>query len=277
MTGTMTAGTDTTTRKREDRAGEAAGYRVTPARVLRSEWCKLWTLRSTWYTLTATIILVMCLGPIIAAGYRDNGNGSSDAIDISLFGANIALLIIIVLGVLITASEYSTGMIRSSLAAVPRRLPLLWAKAAIYAGVVFVLAAGSVSVAFRLSQIGLADTRLAASLSDPGILRSLIGTAGELALLGVLSLALGSLTRNIAGGVAASVGGLLVVPQMINLLPVSWADDLAWYTPAGAGDAMGTLTRSAHQLSPLAGTAVLLVWTALALAAAGVLLVRRDA
>jgi hypothetical protein len=217
------------------------------------------------------------LGAIVGAAYHDGDGGSADAVDLGLLGVNVAMLIVIVLGVLVTAGEYSTGMIRSSLAAVPRRLPVLWAKATIYGTVIFVLTTVSVFVAFLLAQVGLADTRLAASWSDPGVVRALVGAAGNLALLGVLSLAVGSLVRTIAGGLAACVGGLLIAPQMIGLLPVSWADDVAWHTPAGAGDAMGALTRSAHQPSPAVGAAVLVAWTALALAAAGVLLVRRDA
>jgi hypothetical protein len=282
MTGTITSGADVATRQPEDGDADAAGYQVTyqvtPARVLRSEWCKLWTLRSTWIALAVTVVLVVVLGAIVGAAYHDGDGdgGSADTIDISLFGVNFAILTVIVLGVLVTAGEYSTGMIRSSLAAVPRRLPVLWAKSAIFGTLLFVLTAVSVFVAFLLAQVGLADTRLAASLSDAGVARALVGTAGGLALLGVLSLAVGSLVRNVTGGVATCVGGLLIVPQMIRLLPVSWADDVAWYTPAGAGDAMGALTRSAHQLSPPVGAAVMAAWTALALAAAGVLLVRRD-
>ena len=135
-------------------------YRVTGGRVLRSEWAKLWSLRSTWITLALGFVFLVAFGLIAAAQFKsryDSGRhmdpdfATSTALSLSLFGTNFAQLALGVLGVLVTAGEYSTGMIRSTLAAVPRRLPVLWSKSAVYGLVSLVVGLVGVFIAFPVA------------------------------------------------------------------------------------------------------------------------------
>ena len=257
-------------------AAQLTGCRVTPVRVLRSEWSKLWSLRSTWITLAACTVMTLAMGAVAGATYSPDGDRMSDPVRLSLFGLNFTQLAAAVLGVLVTAGEYTTGMARATFAAVPRRLPVLWAKAAVFGTTLFALTLPTVLLTFPLAQHFLSGTEMHASFGDPGVLRSLLGSAANLALVGVLGLALGSLLRSAPGGIGVFVGGLLVLPQTATLLPSDWADSVPAYAPSSAGEAMMSLTPRAHELSPEAGLAVLCGWVAVALGAAAFRLVRQD-
>ncbi|MER6160460.1 ABC transporter permease [Streptomyces sp. NPDC001868] len=262
-------------------------YKVTGFRVLRSEWAKLWTLRSTWITLAVGLVLLISFGVIASAQYGsgsgldDGGPGgdlsNADALGLSLFGISVAQMAFGILGVMVTAGEYSTGMIRSTLAAVPRRLPVLWSKSAVFGLVAFVLGTIGASVAFLIGNELVAGTAAELSLSDSGVVRSLLGGGLYLGLVAVIGTALGALFRSVAGGIAAVVGILMLVPSLTSLLPNSWEDDVTKYLPSNAGESLYTLTHDAASLSPTAGLVVLLGWSALALAGAAYRLVRTDA
>ncbi|NGO10721.1 ABC transporter permease subunit [Streptomyces sp. HC44] len=260
--------------------------KVTPRGVLRSEWAKFWSLRSSWITLTASVVVLLVFGTIAASTYSpptgaDSGpsmsDGSSDAVNLALMGTPFVSLIVGSLGVLLFAGEYSTGMIRSTLAAVPRRLPVLFSKIAVVAPLVLVLTTIGAFVAFQLGAIGLDGEEIALSLGDDGVLRSLLGVGVYLALVAVFGVALGALLRSAAGGIASLLGILLILPNLTSLLPDSLADTLQPYFPSTAGEAMFSLHRSADSLSPGAGFAVFAAWVALALAAAAIRLKRTDA
>jgi ABC-type transport system involved in multi-copper enzyme maturation permease subunit len=262
-------------------------YRVTGRRVLRSEWAKLWTLRSTWIALGLALVFVVAFGLIASARYKsvvDGGTPHLDrdwadatAVSLSLFGTNFGQLALGVLGVLVTAGEYSTGMIRSTLAAVPRRLPVLWSKAVVYGLVALVVGGVAVFAAFVFGSGIVSGTRAAMSLSDAGVARSLLGAALYLAMVGVIGVALGGLLRSIAGGIAVLVAVLMLVPGLVSLLPDSWSGDINPYLPSNAGQAMFALHQAPQTLAPMAGFAVFLGWMSVALAAAALRLVRRDA
>lgn len=262
-------------------------YRVTGRRVLRSEWAKLWTLRSTWITLGLALVFVVAFGLIASARYKsvvDSGTPRLDhdwadatAVSLSLFGTNFGQLALGVLGVLVTAGEYSTGMVRSTLAAVPRRLPVLWSKAVVYGLVALVVGGVAVFAAFVFGSGIVSGTRAAMSLSDAGVARSLLGAALYLAMVGVIGVALGGLLRSIAGGIAVLVAVLMLVPGLVSLLPDSWSGDINPYLPSNAGQAMFALHQAPQTLAPMAGFAVFLAWMIVALAAAALRLVRRDA
>ncbi|MFD0402269.1 ABC transporter permease [Kitasatospora sp. NPDC059811] len=270
-----------------DRRPARPAYRVTPVRVLRSEWAKLWSLRSTWITLGLGLLFLVAFGLIAAFQFKsritsgrpmDRGDfADASALSLSLFGTNFAQLAFGVLGVLVAAGEYSTGMIRSTLAAVPRRLPVLWSKAAVYGVVVLLLGTVGVFVAFAADSGILSGTRAAMTFSDAGVLRGLLGAGLYLALVGVIGVALGALLRSVAGGISVLVASLMLVPGLISLLPSSWQDHISPYLPSHAGEAMFALHHDATTLSPAAGLAVFLLWTVLALAGAAVRLVRSDA
>ncbi|MEU8984801.1 ABC transporter permease [Streptomyces sp. NPDC048309] len=261
-------------------------YKVTGRRVLRSEWAKLWSLRSTWITLGLGLLFLIAFGVIAAAHYKSQLNSGqplrpddadATALSLSVFGTNFAQLALGVLGVLVTAGEYSTGMIRSTLAAVPRRLPVLWSKSAVFGVVALVVATLGVFVAFVITSGIVSGTPAALTLSDSGVVRSLLGAGLYLGLVGVIGTALGALLRSVAGGISVLVASLMLIPGLISLLPTSWQDDISPYLPSTAGESMFALTHDSTTLSPTAGLLVFLGWTALALAGAAYRLVRTDA
>ena len=168
---------------------------VTQRRVVRSEWTKLWSLRSTRWSLLAAVVAMAGLGmhrrrgpdgPLDRSSSRDE-RARYDPIDTGVGGYHLAQLAIGVLGVLVITGEYSTGMIRSSLMAVPHRLPVLWAKVAVFAAVTFVLMLVASFVSFFGVQAIVAQRHLQHALGDPHALRAVIGTALFLTVLGVLS------------------------------------------------------------------------------------------
>ncbi|MFH9867274.1 ABC transporter permease [Streptomyces lydicus] len=261
-------------------------YRLTGRRVLRSEWAKLWSLRSTWITLGLGLLFLVAFGIISAARFKsasDSGQqldpdfAHSTAVSLSLFGTNFAQLALGVLGVLVTAGEYSTGMIRSTLAAVPRRLPVLWSKSAVYGLVALLVGTVSVFATFPFVSGLVSGTPAAMTFSHAGVVRALLGGGLYLGLVGVLGTALGALLRSVAGGVSVLIGALMLIPGLISLLPSSWQDDISPYLPSTAGESMSALTHDSTTLSPTVGLAVFLGWTLLALAGAAYRLVRSDA
>lgn len=178
---------------------------------------------------------------------------------------------------LLAAGEYTTGMIRSTLAAVPRRLPVLWSKSAVIGSVALVLTTIAALAAFQLGTLGLDGEKIALSMSDDGVLRSLAGAGVYLGLVAVFGVALGVLLRSSAGAIAALVGVLLILPGLASLLPDSWYDTINPYFPGNAGSAVFALHQSSDALSPGAGIAVFAGWVALTLAGAAYRLVRGDA
>lgn len=267
------------------RAGTRA-YKVTGPRVLRAEWAKFWSLRSSWITLGVAVVLLIALGAIASATYSPDataqggppgpGSGEQDAVSLALLGVTFASLAVGVLGVLLSAGEYTTGMIRSTLTAVPRRLPVLWSKAAVIGPVVLVLTTLGVLAAFQLGTLGLDGEKIALSLGDDGVLRSLAGAGLYLALVAVAGVALGMLLRSSAGAIAILVGVLLILPGLASLLPDSLYDDINPYFPSNAGSALYALHQSSDALSPAAGLAVFAGWVALTLAGAAWRLIKSD-
>jgi len=258
---------------------------VTFTRVLRSEWTKLWSLRSTRWSLFAAVVGMAGLGAVVAAFQMNRWphmdpreRAHFNAIDAGVGGYHLAQLAIAVLGVLVISGEYSTGMIRSSFMAVPRRLPVLWAKLTTYGAVTFVLMAASSFVSFFAVQAIVKRRHLQHSLSDPHALRAVLGTALFLTVLGALCLGLGALIRNTAGGIAAFVGLLFVLPGVVAILPSSIGDAINPYLPVNAGTAVATVRfDNSHHLAPWAGFGVFCAYTAVVIAAAAIALVRRDA
>lgn len=265
-------------------------YKVTGIRVLRSEWTKFWSLRSSWITLGVAVVLLILFGAIAAYTYSPDAGATtgppggpgdtgsdSDAVSLALTGVSFASLAVGVLGVLVSAGEYSTGMIRSTLAAVPRRLPVLWSKAVVIGPPVLILTTIGALAAFQLGTPGLDGHAIALSLGDDGVLRSLAGAGVYLGLVAVFGVALGVLIRSSAGAIAALVGILLILPGLASLLPDSWYDTFNPYLPSNAGSAVYALHQSSDALSPGAGLAVFAGWVALALAGAAYRLIRTDA
>lgn len=252
---------------------------VTLRRVIRSEWIKLRSLRSTVVVSALTVLIMVALGLLIPYFAWRNAapieRAHFDAIDRSLSGWHLAVLTVGILGVLVITGEYTTGMIRATLGAVPRRLPVLWAKAAVFAPVTFVLALASSFAAFLGGQALISPN--GASLGSPGALRAVFGVALVLTLMGLLGLALGFLTRNTAGGIAAVVVLIFVVEAIGNVLPSSWQPKVLPYLPLQAGQALFLLRREQNMMHPWPGFAVLCAYVVVGMALAAVALRRRDA
>jgi hypothetical protein len=258
---------------------------VTQARVVVSEWTKFVSLRSTRWSLGVGILLTIAFPILFAAVTASHwahmsaaDRASRHPLDIALAGVNVAQLAIAVLGVLVITGEYSTGMIRSTLIAVPKRLPMLWAKLGVYAAVSFVLMVPSVLIGFFASQAILSRHHiLQISFSAPGVTRSLLGGALYVTLVGIFALAVGTIVRSTAGGIATFAGIFFVIPPLMNILPTSWNNAISKFLPSDAGSQLFSLHQGAHSLSPAWGGLVMLGYCAVAVAIAAVFLVRRDA
>ena len=237
------------------------GLRVTQSRVVLSEWTKFRSLRSTVYTLLAAVVFMIGLGALFAAITAGQPGGlepGSSAISTSLSGTFFAQLAIGVLGVLLISGEYSTGMIRSSLTVVPRRLPMLSGKLAVFTGVVFLTMLIASFAAFFVGQVLFSLQHLDASLSDPGALRSVVGAALCVTVAGMTALALGALLRNTAAAITTFVAVFFVIPPLTLLLPASLTDHFVQYLPSNAGAVMvGGNFGVAHPLAPWTGFAVM--------------------
>jgi len=254
------------------------GMRVTTARVAASEWTKFWSLRSTAATLAVGVALLVGIGLLASAiGGGDGGpggGGPQSPVDLSLAGMGFAQLAFGTLGVLFMAGEYSTGMIRSSLAAVPARLPVLWAKIAVFAAVSFVVGLAAAVIAFTGGQLIAGDT--GASWADPGVARAVIGTAVVVTGSGVLGIALGALLRSTPAAISTLFGVMFLLSGIaVLLLPESWSD-VALYLPADAARAFVTAVPQAGGLAPWTGLAVFAAYIAATVSAAAWRLKRTD-
>jgi ABC-2 type transport system permease protein len=251
---------------------------------LRSEWIKFRSVRSTVWTLLAAAVATVGLGAALCAAYVSRYDQLSlgerarfDPTAFNLRGLFLAQLAIGVLGVLVISSEYTTGMIRTSLAAVPQRRTIVAAKSLVFVAVAFVVGTASSFGAFFAGQSILASKHLNVGLGDPGVLRAVVGGGVYLALIGLLALALGTLLRRTAGAIAALFGLVLVLPPLLGALPSPWGTDVPKYLPSEAGQAMLGIHQHSDLLSPGAGFAVMLAWVAAAVGVALYAIAHRDA
>jgi ABC-2 type transport system permease protein len=254
-------------------------------RIVRFELKKLRTLRSTTYLMlgTAALLIVMgCIGAASATGSVDTtgagpggggpGLDTGDPVSTVLLATDFAVLIMGVFGCLAIAREYASGMIRTSLIAVPRRIAALGGKVTAVFTVTVVPAFVGVFVAFLLGTAILsAGDSPSASLRDAETLRAVAGTAVYLIGIALIGLALGVLTRSTAAGISTLVAVVLIVPLFAGLLLPDSFDTALQFLPSNAAQAMtGTSASSqtADLLSPGAGAAVFAAWVVTSLAAA---------
>jgi ABC-2 type transport system permease protein len=261
------------------------------AGVLRSEWIKLRTLRSTVWSylfvivLTLGMALVMSLTIANGMGGEIDIRGTSGAaetelfVQSSVFGVYLAQLVVAVLGVLVVTGEYSTGMIRSTFAAVPTRLPALAAKAAVLFVATFVVGLVSTMGAFFVSTAVYSGYDLSASVVDPDVLLPLLGASLYLALLAVFALGVGTMVRSSGGGIGIVLALILVVPTVLGMVPADWAQSMVPYLLSDAGTSMfapATLTGT-ESLTVWQSLIVVLGWVGASATGAAVLLRKRDA
>jgi ABC-2 type transport system permease protein len=259
--------------------------KVTQGRVLLSEFTKFRSLRSTMWTLLAAVVLMIGLGALfsaVSASQYHTFNWAEKAafnpVTTSLNGVIFAVVAFGVLGVLLTGGEYSTGMIRSSLAAVPRRLPVLWGKLAVFAGSIFSVSLAASFISFFLGQALLSSHHLGVPITAHDALRSVIGAALYLTVAGLIGLALGALLRNTAAGIATFTAVFFVIPLLATLLPASISNHLAQYLPSNAGSAIwGGAAYVPNALAPWTGFALLCGYAAVLIGAGAWRLRRSDA
>ncbi|MFJ5098491.1 ABC transporter permease [Streptomyces sp. NPDC088557] len=250
---------------------------LTYARVIRSEWHKLLTLRSSWAVVGTAVALLLGVGLLMGTTYTsDGGDSDVETVVLVLYGSQLGAVALAVLGILLTAGEYATGTIRATLTAVPARLPVLWAKAAVFTGSVLTVSFLANLLTFGTAQIFLGDTDQAASPTDDGVLTALAGNATGVTLLGLIALGLGAALRSVPGAIGAFVGGVLIVPGVLGALPYRTVTTIVRYFPAQAADALGTTTPAPGTASPGAALLALLLWSAAALAVPALLLKYRD-
>jgi ABC-type transport system involved in multi-copper enzyme maturation permease subunit len=255
--------------------------------LLQSEWTKLRSVRSTYWALLTAAVLTIGLSAIICAvvvaqysHLKPADLASFDPAANSLTGGILAQLAVAVLGVLVITSEYATGMIRTTISAVPQRLNVLSSKVVVFAAVTFAVTTASCFTAFFIGQLILSSKHMGVSIGDPRVARTVVGTALYLTVLGLLSLGIGGLLRKTAGAICAVVGILFVLPVVASFLPSSLSG-VQKYLPSDAGTAIINSTSGhadgADALGPWFGMAVFVAYALVALVAAGYLLQRRDA
>ena len=259
--------------------------KVTQGRVLRSELTKFRSLRSTIYTLLTAVVLMIGIGAIfsaVTAGQYPTMSAIERAllnpVTTSLSGVMFAVVAFGVLGVLVTSGEYSTGMIRSSLTAVPRRLPVLWGKLTVFAGVIFPVSLIASFISFFLGQVLLNSQHIGVSITAPNALREVIGAALYITVAGMIGVALGALFRNTAAGIATFAAVFFVIPPLASLLPSSVSSHLSPYLPSNAGSALwGGAQNVPNALAPWTGFALLCGYAAILIGAGAWRLRRSDA
>lgn len=279
-------------------AAPATSYTGPQARAVRSagfghymlaEWTKIRSVRSTAWTLILFVVITIGFSALISWVTVANWNGphaaARDARALTdptsiIFGAAIYLgqLTICVLGALLITTEYSTGTIRASLLAVPKRLPMFLAKIAVFALLMVVLAE---IVAFGSFFVGSAilHSKVSVSLSDTGVLRATVGAGLYLTVFGLLAMAIGALVRHTAGAISIAIGIAFVLPILAGLLPdTTFFNHLNGYLPEQAGSEV-YLVRPTQipVLTAWEGFGVLCIWTVVLLVLGAYFLDRRDA
>jgi ABC-2 type transport system permease protein len=239
----------------------------------RMEWIKLRSLRSTWWALALTV--AGAVGIALAVG-ANTKNPAGDLTNNALAGISLGLLLTGVLGVLVMTGEWSSGMIRATLAAIPSRPLVLAAKAAVFGAVALVVGEAAAFVAFFAGAATLPGRIPAPALGQPGVLRAVVLGGAGYCLIGLLGLGLGAIIRHTPAAIAVLVGGVYVLGQIVGAV----ADSVMGYLPISiVANSLSVVkpVAGAHFLSPWAGLGVLCLYAAVALGAGGWLLARRDA
>jgi ABC-2 type transport system permease protein len=274
-----------TLERHEPAAASPANQSATFGDALRSEWTKARSVPSTMWTLLVATVLGIGLSALFSAilahqyskGSSASLRASWDPTSTSGSGFGLAQLAIVVLGVLVITSEYSSGAIRTSLTAIPRRERFLAAKALVLSVMVFVFSEVVAFVTFFIGQALFSGHAPTASLGQPYVLRALVGDGLYGVLIALLGMALGAILRNAAGAIAIMVAMLFVLPALAAALPDSIEHSVEKFWPTQAGQEITNVVRGAHTLSAWEGFGVMCLFVAIVLFFAFFLLDRRDA
>ncbi|WP_026551066.1 ABC transporter permease [Arthrobacter sp. Br18] len=278
----------------------SAGSGVNFGRILRSEWIKVTTVPSTIVLLVTTFAVMVGLAALFAWALATGqeqldaapegqnfgpppGQGIPDfsetALTIASSGLIFGQLLIASLAVVLIASEWATGMIRSTMVAVPRRIPALLAKNVVIAALAFVIGALAAVLSYVVGQPILAGQELDFSLTTDGVPASIINTGVYLALIAVIAMGIGTLLRNTAGGVVTAVALFFVVPTIVVTLLsnlADWIPDAARFLPTNAGEQLVAITIAEDALTQLEGGLVMAAWALVLLVVSLAVTKRRD-
>jgi ABC-2 type transport system permease protein len=254
---------------------------------LRSEFTKIRSVRSTYWTLLVLLVVSIGISAAISAGTAASWSHMQPADKLSFDPTQASVaglfylgqLVIVVIGAMAITAEYSTGMIRTSLTAMPRRVTVYAAKAVVFTCIALVVTFAAAFIAFFTGQALLASTHDTAALSQPGVLRAVIGSAVYVTTCGLFTYAVGVILRHTAAAISTVIGLLFVIPILAHLLPQSWYQDVARWLPSAAGQALSTTIGppDPHLFGPWAQFSVFAAYTAAVLVAGAVLFRTRDA
>ena len=253
----------------------------TPSRraldLLATEWIKFRSVRSTYWSLLVAVVTPVAVSAVVAVAFTSarNQGPPPDPLLPEVLSLEYAVIAVSVMGVLAFSTEYSTGLIRTTFAATPRRRAVLAAKAVVLGTVT--LAAGELVafVSFFLVQAVLAGHHQGVSLSRPGVPGAVLAAGLLLCVCALLGLALGAIIRHTAGGIAATIA-VIVLPGIVALLPSPWSGRLGRFTLVEAARQVTALHPATNLFSPALSLLVVLAWPAAGLAVAAVLITRRD-
>jgi ABC-2 type transport system permease protein len=266
---------------------------LTFPRIVKSEWIKLRTLRSTIWALIITVVVMVGFSLLVSAfaakiaapsaggprqGPPSAGMANPRVVElVGTFGYHFAELVVAVLGVLLITGEYGTGMIRSTMAAVPKRIPALIAKYLVVGVTTFVVSAVAIAIAYLVTKPILGRHNLNSGLNGE-IVRVFLCCALLLALISLFALAIGAMMRHSAGAISTVLGILLLVPIILGILGnfVSWAGDIAKWMPDALADRMIATSTDPGDLTPWQGFGMLALYVVVLGAVSAVLLRRRD-
>jgi len=260
--------------------------------ILRSEWIKLRSLRSTFWCFLIMVVITIGLGFLLAATFRSDSELPVDAqqgiwVQVATLGIGFSQLVAAVLGALVITGEFGTGMIRSTFAAVPSRFPAIAAKGLVVGVATFVVGLVSIVITAVVTAPLLPSVGIHPDLGDGAAWLAFVGGAGYLALIALLSYSIGAIIRNSAGGIATALGLILVLPTVLQIVAgvtrATWAQNLGKFLPSDAGAQMYSYPSGATTppdvlvLEPWQGLLVLAAWVVVLFAVASVLIKRRDA
>jgi hypothetical protein len=271
------------------------GAVVTQVSIIRSEWIKLRSLRSTLWSIGLTAVFMVGLAWLVCGVrahqfHQDMHNLAEgrpisdpvnlfipDAVSLSLSGIILAQLVLGVLGVLVVTGEYSSRMVLATFSVVPRRLPVLLGKVAVFAVVIGIVVEIASVIAFLVGQAALSSTGHGATWSSIGAPRAVFGGGLYLVLVGLMGLGLGFTLRSTAGAIGTLMGLMLVMPLLVAALPSPYDENIRKILPMIAGtQIIQTPYRDPSMLAPWAGLGVMALWSLAALVLGAFVLQKRD-
>lgn len=258
-----------------------------PARfrdLVAAEWIKFRSVRSSYWALVGAVVPSLLVGILIAQNVSSAWARLSaepgfhfDALATSFDGFEFSQLVMGVLGVLLISSEYSSGLIRSTFAAVPQRGAVLLAKTAVIGSVALLCGEVLAFAAFFPVQAIMHGVGAGVSIGSPGALRAILVAGFYLAVLALVGLAFGTLLRHTAGAIAAVFGLVFLLPGVISAFPSPWNDRIGKFLPTNCVGQLISQQPHPADLSRPWSLVVLIAYPAVSLVCAGYVLRRRDA